>query len=310
MGPAGMNGTNGTNGAPGAPGAPGPTGPQGVAGAQGPGGMEYGEQAAAFAGFTATTYTGVAGGREVMNARCASAFTGAHLCHIAEYNLATPATIVPATGAWIDASSGYDALNGDPEAVSDLAGTHVGRFVGLSDNNCYSWTASTAGTTPLFGLVVTRGSDSTIACTQQRPLACCSSPYRERFRGYTTTAVTGARPGGRNELHQLCGAQYPGSHLCFISEYYRANPTTPPPANGAWIDLNGYLAHSYSALSEASTAGSTTSRFTGLSDSNCYGWTQTTTGTASPTNLFGTTITTSGNGTKACTASLPAACCD
>ena len=310
MGLPGTNGTNGTNGAPGATGPagpPGPTGPQGVAGSQGPGGMEYGEDAATFAGFTTATYTGVAGGREVMNARCAAQFTGSHLCHISEYNLATPATIVPADGAWIDASTDYDGLTGDPTAITNLAGKNVARYVGLSDNNCYSWTQSVAGTTNLFGLTVTRGSANNIACTSQRSLACCSSPFREWFRGFTTATVTGARPGGRNEMHQLCGAQFPGSHLCFVSEYYRAAPTVSPPASGAWIDANGYVRNSGTALSSSSMAGPTIGRYTGLSDSNCYGWMQTTAGT---TNLFGAAITTRGTDNKACTTSLPAACCD
>ena len=308
MGVPGTNGTNGTNGAPGATGPagpPGPTGPQGVAGPQGAGGMEYGEDAAQFAGFTTQTFTGIAGGREVMNARCAAQWPGSHLCHISEYNLAAPATIVPADGAWIDASADYDGLNGDPMPISTLAGRHIPRYVGLGDNNCHSWTASTSGTSTLFGLIVTRGSASNIACTSQRSLACCSSPYKERFRGFTTATVTGARPGGRNEMHQLCGAQFPGSHLCYVSEYYRAAPTTPAPANGAWIDVNGYTRSS--PLASSMMAGPTIGRFTGLSDSNCYGWTQTTSGTS---NLFGAVITPRATDNKLCTTSLPAACCD
>lgn len=313
MGPMGLPGTNGTNGSNGAPGATGPagpagpTGPQGVAGQQGAGGMEYGEDAAQFAGFTTATYTGVAGGREVMNARCAAEFASSHLCHISEYNLATPATIVPSTGAWIDTSGDYDGLTGDPSSVSSLAGKNVTRYVGVSDYNCYNWTTSMSGTSTIFGLTVTRASASGIACTNQRPLACCSSPYKERFRGFTTATVTGARPGGRNEMHQMCGAQFPGSHLCFVSEYYRGTPKTAPPASGAWVDVNGYMRNSYDALTSSSFSGPTVPRYTGLSDYNCYGWSQTTSGT---TNLFGAAITSRGQDTKLCTSSLPAACCD
>ncbi len=308
MGPMGLPGMNGTNGAPGATGPMGPAGPtgaQGVAGPQGAGGMEYGEDAAQFAGFTTATFTGVPGGREVMNARCSAQFTGSHLCHISEYNLATPATIAPVDGAWIDGSADFDGLTGDPGSSAALAGKNIARYVGLSDLNCYSWTAATAGTTNLFGMTATRSSWGNVACTQQRSLACCSSPYKERFRGFTTATVTGARAGGRNEMHQLCGAQYPGSHLCYVSEYYRGSPTITPPANGAWIDVNGYTRNS--ALSSSMMAGATISRYTGLSDSNCYGWSQTMAGT---TNLFGAVITARAQDVKACTTSLPAACCD
>ena len=93
-------------------------GPQGVAGSQGAGGMEYGEDAATFAGFTTATYSGAAGGREVMHARCAAAFAGSHLCHNSEYVMATPATIVP--GGIVSHSADIRRnMNGDRRIVQN-----------------------------------------------------------------------------------------------------------------------------------------------------------------------------------------------
>jgi len=104
-GATGSQGPPGSSGAAGSTGPTGPQGPQGVTGAAGPGGMLYGEDAAVFAGFTSATTTGNAGGREAMHALCNAAFSGSHMCHAAEYNLATSATPVPSAGAWIAGSA-------------------------------------------------------------------------------------------------------------------------------------------------------------------------------------------------------------
>jgi hypothetical protein len=68
----------------------------------------FGEDAAAFAGFTSTAVNGAIGSREQMHAMCAAQFAGSHLCHTAEYQLANSSVPVPADGAWIDASAAYD----------------------------------------------------------------------------------------------------------------------------------------------------------------------------------------------------------
>ena len=38
--------------------------------------------------------------------------------------------------------------------------------------------------------------------------------------------------------HAACAAEYPGSHLCYSSEYERAASTVPLPAGGAWADTS------------------------------------------------------------------------
>ena len=273
--------------------------------------MEMGEDAAQFAGFTTATYTGVAGGREVMHARCAAQFSGSHLCHLAEYTLATPATIAPAAGAWIDNSSDIEGLTGDPSSVGSLGSRTAGRHLGYGDNNCNSWSSAgvAGGTTTYSGTIVTRAGADHAACTATRSLACCSTPYAERFRGFTTATVNGARTGGRNEMHQLCGAQFPGSHLCYLAEYQRATPVTSPPASGAWLDVNGYVRSASSVYVDMMLSGRSVGRYASQSfDWNCSAWTATVYG--SSTQLKGAVITPAGIEAKLCTTSLPAACCD
>jgi hypothetical protein len=272
--------------------------------------MEMGEDAAQFAGFTTATYAGVAGGRAVMHARCAAAFTGSHLCHLAEYTLANPATIAPVAGAWIDNSSDIEGLTGDPTTVGSLGSKSAGRYLGGGDNNCNGWSSAgiPGGTTTYDGYIVTRAGADHAACTATRSLACCSTPYAERFRGFTTATVNGARTGGRNEMHQICGAQFPGSHLCFLAEYERATPTISPPAGGAWIDINGYLRSSSGVYTDGILSGRSTGRYAAQSDWNCYAWTAT--AYAGTTPLHGAVIMPAGTEAKLCTASLPAACCD
>src|SRR5262249_56856153 len=118
-------------------------GPKGVPGAQGRGGWRWGEDAAVFAGFTTTAVTGAGGGREAMNARCASAFANAHLCHVSEYGLAASATPIPAGGAWIDVSGGIGADQGDEAITTELAGPDVGRWGQGESYNCAAVTKST-----------------------------------------------------------------------------------------------------------------------------------------------------------------------
>ena len=314
MGPIGMTGATGATGPMGPPGATGPAGPagptgaQGVPGSQGPGGGVYGEAASRFIGFTTASYSGVAGGREVMHARCAQEFAGSHLCHTAEYNLANSATVPPLSGAWIDASGGVTPSNGDTSLSVDVASVDHGRYMeSLYNWNCSNWTqAQTTSGTTTHGTTATRGGPLTQPCTSTRPLACCTTPYQETFRGYTTVTVSGVRVGGRAEMHQLCGAQFAGSHICHLAEYHRAHPTTPPPAAGAWIDASGYLDSSGQLTIEVSS--SVIGRYTGsLYNWNCSHWTQAQ--TTSGTTTHGLTVTPAGSLTQACTGVRSIACC-
>jgi hypothetical protein len=273
----------------------------------GPGGAVTGEAAAQFAGFTSTTYTGVAGGREVMHARCAAAFTGSHLCHVAEYHLANTATIPPASGAWLDMSGGIDGFNANVTVSNELGSVNLGRWTSQSySGNCNNWTAAIDGSTSTFGETINPTTHTTVLCTTSHALACCSTPYVEGFRGFTTATVSGVHSGGRAEMHQLCGAQFAGSHMCHIAEYQRATPTVSPPASGAWLDMSGYLRSSGSVTNEIATlhAGRWASKsYSG----NCDNWTAAIDGS---TSTFGETITATGHTTQLCTGTRPIACCE
>lgn len=314
MGPIGMTGAAGPMGAAGAigpagaTGPAGPTGAQGVPGSQGPGGGVYGEAASRFIGFSAASYTGVAGSRETMHARCAQEFAGSHLCHMAEYNLANSATVPPVNGAWIDPSGGIRNDAGLITLADGVASLELGRYFGSAYSwNCSNWTQSqTSSGTITYGETITRGGPYSQLCTTSLPLACCTTPYQETFRGFTTATVSGVRTGGRAEMHQLCGAQYPGSHMCHIAEYNRANPTSAPPAAGAWIDASGYLDSGNGLTTEVGPF--MVGRYSGSAYSwNCSHWTQA--ATPSGTITYGLTITPAGGITQLCTGVRSIACC-
>lgn len=313
QGPAGLQGPMGLAGATGAAGAmgamgpmgpagstgpAGPMGAQGVPGAMGPGGSITGEEASQFAGFTTATYDGNAGSREAMHARCAAAFTGAHLCHSSEYYLSRSATIPPAGGAWFDASGWIDTALANGTIIGGTGHVDLGRYVGASQSNCASWTASTS----TFGYTLTVSGQSQVSCTGTHALACCSTPARERFRGFSTASVTGGRPGGRAEMNQVCGAQFAGSHLCHISEYARANPTATPPAGGAWMDSSVYLRQQGDSIAENNVATHQMGLAAYASQLNCSAWTQ--------TSSFGYSYSAAGMSQGNCTASRPLACCE
>jgi hypothetical protein len=232
MGAMGLAGSAGPAGSAGATGNPGPTGPQG------PAGTLYGEQAAAFAGFTTATTTGSAGGREAMNAKCAAEISGSHVCHYAEYELAASGTNVPAAGAWLDASclevyAGDSLSSGEVGCGYFMASTDSGReIVSETGENCSNWTS---GSNEQQGSVIAPTGGATDTCDGARPIACCNTPYHETFRGFTTATSAGSA-GGRAAMHRICAAQFAGSHLCHLAEYGRAGSRTTPPAAGAWID--------------------------------------------------------------------------
>jgi hypothetical protein len=295
-GPMGPMGTSGATGAQGPAGPAGAQGAQGVAGAQGPGGSIYGEEAAAFAGFTATPITGGPGGRDKMHAACAAAFSGSHLCHASEYDDAAPATQPPASGAWIDESGSIDTGDSEVDVVGILAGPNVGRYVGqLDTGNCENWTAASSG---VSGATIATNGITTAQCNTTHVVACCSTPFREKFAGFTPTSSTGVA-GGRYAMHTLCGTAFPGSHLCHVSEFYRTQTATTPPAGGAWIDESGYPANEIYV--NAVLAARDIGRYTGQLDTgNCQNWS---------TATSGAIVTASGISTATCTTSLPLACC-
>lgn len=304
MGPAGMQGPAGATG----PAGPaGQQGPQGVPGSQGPPGSVYGEAASRFAGYTTTPISGVAGGREKLHAACAAAFPNAHLCHIAEYELSSSATPVPAAGAWIDASGGITGNSGTVAVANDLANADLGRFSGVLDfHNCENWTASSAGGNTTFGDIMTPAGWTDVLCTTTHVLACCSTPFLEKFRGFTTATTTGVT-SGRAAMHALCGTQFPGSHLCHIAEYERAQVTVSPPAAGAWIDASGYFETAGGGTVANDAATSHVGRFSGVLDfHNCENWTA---ATAGGNTTFGDVITPAGWTDVLCTTQHSLACC-
>lgn len=119
---------------------------------------------ARFAGFTASTTRGAAGGRWKMNALCAAAFAGGHICHGSEYVRANTSASVPGGGAWIDSST----INGT--AISNSGVPDAARYVAA--NNCQSWSVTTDGE---YGTLVTElGSvDPYGDCINAHPIACC-----------------------------------------------------------------------------------------------------------------------------------------
>jgi hypothetical protein len=303
----GAMGVAGSTGPAGATGPAGPQGAQGVPGAQGAGGGTFGEAAATFAGFsTATAIGGTIGGREKMHALCAAQFTGSHLCHMGEYGASNSATTPPAAGAWIDASGAVELFNANVTAVSDLASTDVGRYIGELDSlNCDNWSFTDMGGA-LFGGTITPTGLTTVACTSSHVLACCSTPYVEKFKGFTTATTTGV-VNGRAAMHALCGAQFAGSHMCHASEYGRATPATTPPTGGAWIDASGFVRNAGDTQAVTEIATGHMGRYIGQLDSlNCENWSAATSGGSA---TFGGVITSTGITSVACTTSHPVSCC-
>lgn len=313
-GPTGATGATGTQGPTGPTGATGPTGqgapgPQGPAGTAGPPGNLYGESAAVFAGFTSTAVTGSHGGREAMHATCAAQFAGSHLCHHAEYVLANSALKPPDAGAWVDPSCAdtTDNLgnlttqcNNWYEARPDMGRMIYASANNYDDYNCTNWTGTTAGAT---GLALQPDKPVTLACSTALPLACCSSRFSETFRGFTSAHTTGAA-GGRAAQHARCATEFPGSHLCHVVEYHRANPTAVVPASGAWLDPSSLSHYGFiSNLAALPRAG----RFTGEDNSthydSCRSWVL-----GAATGL-GAAVQPQGTTYLSCDKSLPLACC-
>jgi hypothetical protein len=278
MGPPGATGPAGPGGAPGPQGPPGPTG----SGA-------YTEELGSFAGFTPSTYTGsISGGRPGAHATCAAAFPGSHLCHAAEYIQSNSATAVPASGGWVDPSTA------DGSSTSNIGMPGSGRTV--YGSTCNSWTDGTTGRSAYW--VNAGGSiDSTGDCSASRSLACCNTPVKVHFAGFTS-ATTNGNGGGRPKMHGACASEFAGSHMCHASEYIRAASGTLVPMSGGWLDpstANG---------TSTSNIGMPTSGRT-VYGSTCNSWTDGTTGRSAYW------VNTSGSidSTGDCSATRSIACC-
>jgi hypothetical protein len=311
MGPAGPMGAMGPIGATGATGAPGPKGDPGAAGApgakgdkgdrgdrgdrgdagpQGPAGPTgsgaYSEELGSFAGFTATTHTGNVAGRPGAHAICNAAFAGSHLCHAAEYLQSNSGTTPPMSGAWIDNSTSGSGVNNSGTPGS-------GRYLAGSD--CSYWTHSGSGSSGLWlnaqSILTTTGD-----CSASRSLACCNTPGKVRFAGFTATATSG-NFGGRAKMHAACSAAFPGSHFCHAAEYLRATSPTTPPMSGAWIDNST----SGSGVNNSGTPGS--GRY--LAGSDCSYWTHGGSGSSGLWLNASGILTTTGD----CSNSRVLACC-
>jgi hypothetical protein len=234
-----------------------------------------------------------------MHARCAAEFGDAHLCHYAEYQLAASGIPIPANGAWIDFSCIEENAGGTVESGNITCGPNVassdsGRSTGTaSSGNCMAWTSATS---PQTGIMLHPSLALSGSCAEARPLACCTTPYRETFRGFTT-ATSNGNAGGRAGMHAKCAQQFAGSHLCHVAEYHRATPTISPPTGGAWIDNSSFNSHSENDGAMPRSGRSTSD------GGSCASWTD-----ANPARS-GTmqTVLNSVNGT--CDVQRPLACC-
>ncbi|MFO0575214.1 MAG: hypothetical protein U1A78_14585 [Polyangia bacterium] len=294
IGPAGPKGDKGDPGASGAAGAKGDKGDRGDKGDPGPQGPSgpagsgaYSEEVGAFAGFTPTTYTGAGiGGRPGAHALCNAAFAGSHLCHATEYLLANSGTTPPTSGAWIDPSTSGGS------AVNNAGMPGGGRYIYSYD--CNDWTQATGA----YGHWLTPSGDISTDkdCTVSRALACCNSPIKVRFAGFTRTAVNGNQ-GGRPKMHAACAAEFAGSHFCHATEYLRSASPATVPMSGAWIDPS---TSGGSAVNNSGMPGG--GRY--IYSYDCNDWTQ-------ATGAYGHWLTPAGDIStdKDCTASRVIACC-
>ncbi len=169
-----------------------------------------------------------------------------------------------------------------------------GRY--LYGSTCSSWSdASTSysGTWIQPSGNITNSGD----CSSTRALACCNTPTKPSFAGFTTATTTGSG-GGRPKMHVMCASAFGGSHLCHAAEYIRANGSLAVPSSGAWIDPS-----TASGTSTSNTGMPGSGRY--LYGSTCSSWTD------GSTSYSGTWIQTSGNITNSgdCSISRSVACC-
>lgn len=237
-----VTGPLGPTGSQGAVGATGESGPVGAAGPAGRDGDQFGEAAARFAGFTTATTNGAAGGRRAMHARCVQEYPGSHMCHAAEFALSNSTVDVPAGGAWMDPSAqlaGRLEVSSPSFTSPDSARTGDAPTAPPPGNSvsCAGWLSSDSIGYSSIGTVATPTGAATATCDTTHVVACCSTPYREQFAGFTTATTSGAI-GGRSAAHRVCHAEFPGSHFCHQAEFSRATSSVSPPSVGAWIDYS------------------------------------------------------------------------
>jgi hypothetical protein len=164
-----------------------------------------------------------------MDQLCAATFSGAHLCHAAEYIASGSVVTPPASGAWVDPST----LDGSTTAI--VGSRKLGRH--LFSYDCTDWTSNSVNSYG-YWLDQNGGITNNGSCASQHVLACCNSPAKTTFSGYTTFTAAGGGFGGsgRYGMHARCAAEFPGSHMCHAAEWIRAQVATPPPNAGAWLD--------------------------------------------------------------------------
>jgi hypothetical protein len=203
---------------------------------------------------------------------------------------------VPASGAWLDAGAFSGSSSYTP--TLGVSAPNVGRYTANdSSYNCQQWTINNTYT----GTVILPTGPTTGTCSTARPLACCNTPYRETFKGFSTLTTQG-NAGGREPMHAICADQFAGSHMCTTSEYYRTGNATPVPASGAWLDA-GAFSGSSSYTPTLGISASNVGRYTANDSSyNCQQWTINNTYT-------GTVIFSTGPTTGTCSTARPVACC-
>jgi hypothetical protein len=152
-------------------------------------------------------------------------FGDAHLCHASEYLMSNSATPIPAGGAWLDSSV-------TPDGAITQDGSH--RFGRITGSACQNYTTALSA---YQGTVLLPNGEPVFSstCGTAKPLACCNGEPKIVFAGFTPTTTMG-NLGGRPAAHSMCGAAFPGAHLCHAAEYLRTNSPVTIPAAGAWLD--------------------------------------------------------------------------
>ena len=131
-------------------------------------------------------------------------------------------------------------------------------------------------------------------------------PYGEdspSFIGFTTALTTGFA-NGRNQLHAMCATEFAGAHMCQHSEYVLANPRTPIPAVGAWIDGSGAPPSTSTPPLSQWGISRGAGRYVGP-QYNCASWTA-----SSPGVVLGTALSTWPHDLMTCDTQRSVACCN
>jgi hypothetical protein len=114
-------------------------------------------------GFTAAGYDGEVGGRPAAHAACALDFPGSHVCHASEYNRAESTLLIPAGGAWLEASM---------DLLGDWSSGGVPSYGRNTGTSCNHWTHA-AGSYPGTLLSESGSIGTSYTCNVARPIVCC-----------------------------------------------------------------------------------------------------------------------------------------